>query len=205
MFQRKSLSVFLFAMLAIATSVFGQGDAFLEHFSVIETDGGVLLNWTTRMGNTCNGIDILRSTDSIHFEEVGHIAGICGSPGASQAFTFTDLNPAINHRNFYKLNLGSVGVSSVRALDIVELRNGGALIVPHPVTDRARLYVENAAHSRCALTLVDRQGIVRGVQETTAEYFDVEGRAYPNGLYFFKVVNAEGMQLATGKLLLVAQ
>jgi hypothetical protein len=199
--MRKSIIACLFLLLALAAPAMAQGDDFLERFSVLGNEGNVLLQWTTRSGNTCNGIEILRSTDSIHFDEVGRIAGVCGSPGEAQAFTFTDLAPVINQTNYYKLNLGSVGVSSVRAIEVVSLQ-APFLIKPHPVVAESKLYFENSNHEACTLTLISPQGQPAFTQDTRAEYFVIDASAHFPGIYFFKIQNPEGMRIATGKIML---
>ena len=51
----------------------------LNYFNAQVLNAQVVLNWEVRIGNTCDGIEIQHSTDSISFVKIGEIAGVCGS------------------------------------------------------------------------------------------------------------------------------
>ena len=48
-------------------------------FSAVQVETKVQLNFTIKAGNTCNGIEIFRSPDSVNFSLIGDIQGVCGS------------------------------------------------------------------------------------------------------------------------------
>jgi hypothetical protein len=178
-----------------------QSDPYLEHFSITHDDGRVLLNWVTRPGSTCEGIDIMRSTDSIHYTSIHHIGGICGGPNSAISYSHIDESPVVNHRNYYRLQLGTVGTTSVRAIEVVDLQGNGFLIRPNPVVETSRIYFDNVSHALHRLSLIDLQGVVRQTLETRDEFFIVEAAALQPNLYFLHIQDEEGRFKAQGKLL----
>ena len=101
--MKKGLSVlFIF----IATMVSSQ--TILDDFALDLNQGKVLLAWTIKSGSVCNGIQIYRSStgDSVNFDLIEDIQGVCGDLSSPVAYTFTDEDPMPNQVNYYKLLLG---------------------------------------------------------------------------------------------------
>ncbi|MBK9108621.1 MAG: hypothetical protein IPM92_09715 [Saprospiraceae bacterium] len=61
----------------------------LNYFNAIAVDKNILLEWQMTQGQTCDGIRILHSTDSISFIEIGFIGGICGGKIETVTYQFT--------------------------------------------------------------------------------------------------------------------
>ncbi|MGY8927636.1 MAG: hypothetical protein ACKVJC_10130, partial [Flavobacteriales bacterium] len=76
----KTASILLF--MFIGFSSLSQNEDVISHFSATEFNGKVLLTFAITQGNTCNGVVILHSTDSVNFTQVESIEGICGSSQA---------------------------------------------------------------------------------------------------------------------------
>ena len=189
---RKTISSVQFGKLALlgllmaiwAVSVHAQSDPYLEHFSLAKDDSHVLINWVTRPGNTCDGVDVMRSTDSVNYAVIHHFGGICGGPTTSISYSYVDEHPVANFRNYYRLALGNVGTSSVRSVDVVELGKEGIQIRPNPVIDVSKVYFENARSERCHLSLINGVGVVVGTWETQTEFFLLDAQAFQPGMYF---------------------
>ena len=97
----------LLFMIGLVIMNVGQGqDTILANFDVIVLSNSVELKWTIKKGNTCDDISILRSKDSLRFNEIGTIPGICGSPAFAESFQFSDNNPIQNQTKYYRLQLG---------------------------------------------------------------------------------------------------
>lgn len=176
-------------------------DPYLVRFGLNRDDGRVLLNWVTRPGTTCEGVDILRSVDSVHFELIHHVPGICGGPDDAFSYTFLDVSPVPNRRNFYRLGLGRLGETNSYGIDVVKLDETGYQLRPNPVTDQSRLYFDNADHQNCQLRILGMNGIIAQEQSTKDEYFSVEADRLRSGLYVFEIRSEDGKSLATGRLL----
>lgn len=176
-------------------------DPLLERFSLTPDDGRVLLNWVTRPGTTCDGVDVLRSTDSVNFELIHHIPGICGGPNDAFSYSYLDEHPVANHRNFYQIGFNRLGESTIRAIEVVTLDATGFQVRPHPVTDVSRLYFANESHDVCTLSLIDPRGIVQGEWQTSQDFFVVDGTNLLPQVYAFRIQNEEGQVIAKGRLL----
>ena len=70
----------------------------LDDFALDLNQGKVLLAWTIKSGNVCNGIQIYRSPteDSLNFELIEDIQGVCGDLSSPVTYTFTDEHPKQN-------------------------------------------------------------------------------------------------------------
>jgi hypothetical protein len=90
----------LLFMIGLVIMNVGQGqDTILANFDVIVLSNSVELKWTIKKGNSCDGISILRSKDSLRFNEIGTIPGICDSPDFAESFQFSNNNPIQNQTN----------------------------------------------------------------------------------------------------------
>ena len=102
---------FFFVLFIFSAPLSAQNEDVIEYLNASEFNGKVLLSWSIMQGNTCNGIQILHSTDSINFSQISSIEGICGSTQQSISYSFTDLSPEKNANNYYRLQLGGLGFS----------------------------------------------------------------------------------------------
>lgn len=192
------------AMLYLLSWTFlpAQGeDPYLEHFSISKDDGKVLLRWVTRPGTTCEGIDIVRSTDGVNYVPIHHIPGICGGPTTSISYSHVDDMPVLNQTNHYRLELGRVGTTTARSIEVVALGKEGYLLKPSPLMGVSRLYFENPQHETCRLTLYNMGGIPVHSQETADEFFWLDGAQHLPGLYILHIEGADGGFKAKGRLL----
>lgn len=176
-------------------------DPYLERFGLTRDDSRVLLNWVTRPGTTCEGVDIMRSVDSSHFEVIHHVPGICGGPNDAFSYTFLDLAPVPNRRNFYRLGLGRLGETHSYGIDVVKLDQTGYQLRPNPVTDVSRLYFDNAERQTCNLRIIGMNGHVVAEYSTKDEFFSVDAQDLRGGLYVFQVRSEDGKALVSGRLL----
>ena len=131
--MKKALSVlFIF----IATMVSSQ--TILDDFALDLNQGKVLLAWTIKSGSVCNGIQIYRSStaDSVNFDLIEDIQGVCGDLSSPVAYTFTDEDPMPNQVNYYKLLLGGQEFSEVLGIEVLLIPSNSYLLKPHPVIDR---------------------------------------------------------------------
>lgn len=180
-----------------------QSDPLLERFAIQHDNGHVLLDWVTRPGTTCEGVDVFRSTDSLNFTRIHHIPGICGGPTTSIAYSYIDEHPVANYRNYYRLSFGNLGTSAIRSVEVVALGKEGYQVRPNPVVDFASVYFENSAFDRCRLVLVDASGSIVEEWETPSNRFEVDATGLRPGLYFLRIQDPEGKIKAKGKLLVV--
>lgn len=192
----------LFAFGCISNALFSQAHPILDNFYLIESNGSVILNWTIKGGSTCNGIQIYRSTDSLNFIQVGDIAGVCGSSSASQPYDFTDNSPVKNKVNYYKLELGQEGFTSVISIEIIEVGKNGNQVRPNPAKDNARIYFTNEKHVTSNLFLYNTSGTVLLKQTSDFDYFDLDLTGIDAGTYVFVIFQDESLR-STGRIIIV--
>lgn len=119
----------LFCSIIISFSGFGQ---IHENFKAQRTEENVYLSWTITEGNTCNGIQVQRSVDSINFETIHDIQGVCGSTSKKVLYDFTDTMPEIGSKNYYRLILGTTGVSEIISIQLDDIDSDELKIFPNP-------------------------------------------------------------------------
>jgi hypothetical protein len=159
----------------------------VTNFKAEEINENVYLTWTIKQGFTCNGVEVLRSTDSVNFVKVGDIEGICGSTAEEIHYDFTDIFPEKNADNFYRLSLGGLGFSSIISIRVVDLPANKYLVVPNPLTENTQIFFENSAFAICSLTVYDPGGQPLYQAMTTGEAFSLQKENFPDGVYFFRI------------------
>lgn len=145
------LSLF-FALLLIPVKTSAQENSFLKNFYAYQINDKVIVKWTINQGNTCFGIKILRAADSVNFEEIGIIYGICGSNSSDEPFIFIDSFPIPNQVNYYKLDFGGQAPSDVISTEFintgendffVDYKGKPRLLFLNPKQETVRLEVYN--------------------------------------------------------------
>ena len=189
-------------LLLIAQFTVAQQNPILGHFSVFEGNGKVFMSWQIIAGSACNGIQIYRSTDSLHFIEIGDIPGICGNITTAQDYNFTDYEPEINKINYYRLQLGNNGFSEIIAVEIIRLEIGGYQIRPNPVSANAKIYFDNNKMTEHTFVLYNISGKIVSTITTKEDFFDLQASNLFSGLYFFSITNDNSIEKAKGKILI---
>ena len=182
----------LFGLLLILT--FGnaiqcsaQNEDVLDNFAGTEFNRNILLNWSITEGNTCNGIDILHSTDSINFTFIGDIEGICGSTSETIYYDFTHTDVDENTTHYYKLQLGSSGFSWIISIDVFDFDQREYRLGPNPLGTESMLVIENSNHVKMTLHIYDLNGGHLQTETTSNSFFLLEERNYRNGKYLFTI------------------
>ncbi len=134
---------FLITVLFAADQILAQDQPILGKFLITKVGSDVYLNWTINAGSICSGIEIERSTDSIAFENIGNIAGTCGSISEAVTYNFTDKSPITNKKNYYRLIFGGTQISKVISIEFIDVEKLGYQIRPHPLLDNSVIYFEN--------------------------------------------------------------
>jgi hypothetical protein len=179
-----------------------QADPFLESFSIVKDGDHVLLNWATRPGITCQGIDVLRSADQVAYTAIHHFEGICGGPTASVSYQYIDEHPLPNTRNYYRLSLGDLGMSGERSVEVILLGRAGYRVQPHPASGQATVHFDNAHLEPCRMFWADITGLQVGDWQTQGEFFAVDVTAFRPGIYVLRIQDSEGRSKATGKVVI---
>lgn len=175
----------LFFSFLYAVNLFAQNEDVIEYLNVSEFNGKVLLSWSILQGNTCNGVEILHSLDSVNFSEIGSIEGLCGSSQESIAYEYTDVAPEPNARNYYRISLGGIGFSWIVGIDIVALGNNASIVRPNPIDEVAELHFDNESNSEFSLSVYSANGIIVYSELTSSDYILLRKQVYAQGIYFY--------------------
>ncbi len=196
-------SVILSCLVLMAFFVKGQDGIVQLQFSATEVSGKVFLDWTMNFGQTCNGIDVTRSTDNLNFLPVGNIQGICGSPTDTVSYSFIDESPVPNQINYYRLMMGNLGPSQTISVEIINLRGTGYQVRPNPIVDEGRIYFDNDRSEEHRLTVLSTNGSILKQALTRNDFFDVNVDDLSTGAYIFRIESEAGLERAIGKFVVV--
>lgn len=180
--MRRFLLIFSFLF---TVNAFAQNEDVIEYLSVSEFNGKVLISWSILQGNTCNGVEILHSLDSVNFSEIGNIEGICGSSQESIACEYTDTSPEPNARNYYRISLGGIGFSWIVGIDIVALGKNASIVRPNPINEASELHFDNESNSEFSLNVYSDNGIFVHSEDTMSDNFTLKKSDYSSGIYFY--------------------
>ena len=186
----KTASILLFMFIGLSS--LSQNEDVISHFSATEFNGKVLLTFAITQGNTCNGVVILHSTDSVNFTQVESIEGICGSSQAQIEYDFTHLDPEKNVVNYYRLSLGGIGFSWIVSAEVIDLGVNKVLLRPNPIAEGSELFFDNETNSLIKLSIYSSAGILIKSEQTTSELFILNGSEFESGMYFY-TINPEGI------------
>lgn len=135
-------------------------DVSISGFVVSQYNTSVLVSWTIEGGSTCNGIKIYRSSDSLVYQEIGSIEGICGSSAESTDYFFTDTEPVANKTNYYRLKLGNSQMSEIRSIFFSYVQPNDMIIRPNPANESIILELNKDQNSIFSLRIIDVDGRV---------------------------------------------
>ena len=194
------LAVSLFFGLFFSSISFTYSQTILNYFNISEAGGKIFLNWQIKGGSTCNGVTIYHATDTLHFKEIGSIAGICGSTSQPISYAFTHQTPEKNRVNYYKLNLGNFEQSKIVAIQVIDT-SPGYNILPNPSNKLATIYFSNTSNTLHKLTVYTLSGRFLLQAETKLNNFQLQTADLSSGSYFFSISNQNKQLITKGKLI----
>jgi len=192
---------FLITVLFATNQMLAQDQPILGKFLITKVGNDVYLNWTINAGSICSGIEIERSTDSIVFENIGNIAGTCGSISEAVSYNFTDKAPITNKRNYYRLIFGGTQVSKVISIEFIDVEKLGYQIRPHPLVDNAVIYFENNKKTAHQIDFYANNGSLTNSLTVTTDKFEIQRSTFSAGLYHFIISNMDNYAVVKGSLL----
>ena len=164
-----------------------QENEIIARFNVELLNEKVYIDFTIKSGNTCNGIGVLRGTDSIHFDQIYKFSGICGSSSISIDYNYTDITPEKNKVNYYKLDLADFGFSSVKSVLVINLNSESYFLRGNPLINESFLYFNNPNQSSVELKITDYLGRTVEHKKTQENFFRLERSNFIPGTYNFEI------------------
>jgi hypothetical protein len=174
----------------------------LDKLDVYESGGKVYITCIISAGNTCNGINVLRSDDSLEFSIIGQVSGVCGSNDFPTTYDFVDQNPILNKPSFYQLEFGGFTPSEIIRIFIIEHNSNGYQIRPQPAGNQARIYFVNSSNSEHSIILFSSSGKNLLEEKSTGDFFDLSFINIPSGLYGFRISGNPIKPSIIGKILI---
>ena len=193
----------LFLLLLVSFGFTAKSQSILSDFDIDLSEGKVLVAWTIKSGNVCNGMQILRSKDSISFVLIEDIQGVCGNLSSSVSYTFTDQTPILNTTNYYKINFGGQQESHVLGIEVVNVINNSYLLKPNPVSGASDLYFQNDNQNEMVLKVFDDFGDVIYLVQTYSNKFVLDSTAFSSGIYYFSLENQKTRSVINGKAVIL--
>jgi hypothetical protein len=199
----KGFQLILFTLLlGYLNPVWAQNETVVLNLSATEFNGKVLLTWSVTQGNTCNGIEVLRSLDGINYAQIGSIEGICGSTTATVKYQFTDPNPIVNATNYYRLSLGGIGFSYSVNTEVIDTGEENYVLAPHPLVDESLLIFDNENQELITITFFTERGEIVTVLQTSEQSVSLNRSDFSSGIYPF-ILKSNGKQAAFSGMLVV--
>ncbi|MEZ5197897.1 MAG: T9SS type A sorting domain-containing protein [Bacteroidales bacterium] len=192
-----------FSWLFVITmlSSVAQNQPVLDVFSATENNGIVYLNWRILAGGTCNGTNVLRSTDSLNFTEIGRIFGVCGDLSEPVSYSFIDEEPVANKRNYYRLELGLGNFSETIFTDVIDLEDQAYQVRPNPINTKAKIHFRNPKMQVQTIHIYAINGQLISSIATRDDFFEVNGQTLENGIYVFSIAPENGEGIIKGKMM----
>ena len=157
----------------------------LDEFYALQSGNRVILNFTMKQGNTCNGIDIHRSTDSLQFDGIGSIEGVCGSASFDIPYSFVDESPRLNAINYYRLDLKQLGYSEVISLHVYD-HSKKLQLFPIPAGEVVKCYSSEGISGSAAITVFGIDGRIYMESVQRENPFDLDVSTLSQGSYILK-------------------
>jgi hypothetical protein len=197
--------VLLYIFVLVALPMFSQGEEpghpILDNFSVIEIGGKVFVSVTVGQGNTCSGINVLRSDNQLSYDTVGHVSGVCGSTSHPITYSFTDATPVKNRTSYYKVELGGVGYTTVIAMLIIDTEEFGFQIRPNPAVGDVIIHFENDNNEQVEFSLYSLTGHHLKSISTINDFVQLNVSEFENGMYIFMLKEDSDRAPVKGKLI----
>jgi len=171
-------------VLFLATPFLSRGQV-VDGFYALQSGNRVVLNFNMKQGNFCNGIDILHSTDSIHYAAIGSIEGVCGSASFDIPYSYVDESPRINAINYYRLDLKQLGYSEVVSLHVYD-HSKKLQLFPNPAREVVKCYSSEGISGSASVTILGADGRIYMESVRTENPFDLDVSSLVQGTYILK-------------------
>ena len=195
----KQLFIFCISLF-IRNFVFAQDHVILDKFDLFEGDNRVFVRCVISSGSICNGIKIYRAEDTISFDLIGEIPGVCGNISSPVGYDFIDELPIVNKKSFYKLELGGYGFTKVKSIQLIDTKKMGFQVRPNPARGKSVIYFENDLNQSHSIEIFDFNGQIKESKIGTTQSFEVDLNEYTIGPYFFIITNLATQNQVIGKL-----
>ncbi len=174
---------FLIFLLVCSSGVKAQTNI-VGSFKGNQLDQTVYLAFTIIAGQTCSGINIERSADSLNFVTIGDIAGVCGSISAPVDYNYNDSFPINNAYNYYRLAPGNSDWSEVIKVFFKAKSKSEFVVSPNPFRSTASINFQNPGRKTVQWVLYDINGKHTAAGVVKDDSFILSRNNLYSGMYF---------------------
>ncbi len=191
---------FLFFLLS--THIFAQR---ILNFKIFQVNQAVFLNFILSKGSSCNGFNVLHSSDSVNFKVIHEDPTICGTSNADEAKNWTHANPIINQLNYYKIQLNPGEMSPVNRIFVNQTNKPNIVLFPNPIsTDIDLLTIKILGTESLAFDgfIYNQFGnyVLKIENQSTISNSTIKINELSNGLYLIKLT--DGYNLYSTKFII---
>lgn len=138
-------------------------------------------------------MQLFRGADTLQFEKIHEILGVCGSLTEPVYYSFDDELPLANSWNHYKLALGAQGFSQVASAEFYIYGEDGYLVMPNPVRDRVEIRYNNTNNLQYQVGLISLAGqSMLPAMQVQSDRLDLNLAGIPAGQYFLQLRSETG-------------
>ena len=191
---------FLFFLLS--THIFAQR---ILNFKIFQVNQAVFLNFILSKGSSCNGFNVLHSSDSVNFKIIHEDPTICGTSNADEAKNWTHANPITNQLNYYKIQLNPGEMSPVNRIFVNQTNKPNIVLFPNPIsTDIDLLTIKILGTESLAFDgfIYNQFGnyVLKIEKQSTLSNSTIKINELSNGLYLIKLT--DGYNLYSTKFII---
>lgn len=177
----------------------------IQGFRAQQVGADVQLNWFIPKGLSCIDMQVQRSQDSLNFQTLSTVFGICGSDNSDSPYDYTDSEHQPGaHRYWYRIyaSNGTV-VSEWISLPYRSFVPGVLLLPSNPLIGDGMASFTHLSAEPLMLRWLNSTGqVLEELEPSASGQFLLQRKGRESGLYFLQVLNTEGMVLDVQRLIL---
>jgi hypothetical protein len=201
--MRHTFFTFLFFLLAATVAAQGPHHI-LRSFSAVKQPNGVNLKWVIKGGQQCQGTRVYRADESLVFEQINHVEGICGSFTEDETYTYFDNSPKPNAYNYYRLEMGFQGVTDTVVVFFEDFGSDNHLLISSSELNEYTILFSNDLNREATLHVYDVSGKLMHQDSEIGNDFVIEPTGWRAGIYVFRISGVAETDI-TGKLYFAGQ
>tara|TARA_Y100000385_G_scaffold258744_1_gene286941 strand:+ start:297 stop:908 length:612 start_codon:yes stop_codon:yes gene_type:complete len=194
---------YIFTLLLISKSInlFSQIETIsVDNLNLFEYNGTIYIELTISAGNTCNGVFLERSTDTLSFTGISFIDGVCGNSSSPTSYNFVDETPIINKPSYYRIKFGATQTSKILDAFVIEFGEKKFQLRPNPVNNHAFLFFENNQIKLHTFSLYNQE-LKKVMSKTTyLNHFMFETNHLKDGIYIFSIQQKNTQNFISGQI-----
>jgi hypothetical protein len=199
--MKNKFLLLLFSILLLSSRIScAQQDSIFAFFNVQQDANKVVVFLTIKGGIQCSGLQVQRGSDSINYTLVHEFPGVCGSPSADESYVWVDDSPLKNTVNYYRLEIGNLGIVSEHKFVFFQYFEGDKLLItPNPCED-CTIRFPNDKREKVRVQLFSIDGKFLLEEESTNNFYSLQNFRLQGSIFMVKVSYENGTQI-TGKVL----